>query len=427
MRIIKNSLAHKILAYLARAGGIPRKNLYTAFQQQVSYNHFSQITKRLINEGYLEIYREKNLNHIRMGERGRLELREKARNNPEDPAWNTTCVKPRNKQEKKRIELVAGVLGLCEGANIKTLATEKPPLQDLFETKNEEKIHNVKQALNQGVFYSTQEIRKSYSEYGGVGEEFSNWSRLIGIVIIKNKISFVYSINNKLIRWIITCEKRTVDTISNFLLQSKIIRENVCIPQKPNCIIAGKGYSMIPKLVYGRKWGNIKGEEKGIEKHRARVAKDNINAHNLSRVYGSAYYVPIERGGRDLFRVSAQLDENTKRAIFDKWLSDKNKTITVVPLETGRYPEGITLNREHIVYMPYIDLIELEYHKKQNLPKHFVIPTKTQEAVSRVMGPNILSARNLKGAQIEFSRYDKNGIPVVQPAFQKKHRKETGT
>ena len=389
MRIIKNSLAHKILAYLARAGGIPRKNLYTAFQQQVSYNHFSQITKRLINEGYLEIYREKNLNHIRMGERGRLELREKARNNPEDPAWNTTCVKPRNKQEKKRIELVAGVLGLCEGANIKTLATEKPPLQDLFETKNEEKIHNVKQALNQGVFYSTQEIRKSYSEYGGVGEEFSNWSRLIGIVIIKNKISFVYSINNKLIRWIITCEKRTVDTISNYLLQSKIIRENVCIPQKPNCIIAGKGYSMIPKLVYGRKWGNIKGEEKGIEKHRARVAKDNINAHNLSRV-------------------------------------DKNKTITVVPLETGRYPEGITLNREHIVYMPYIDLIELEYHKKQNLPKHFVIPTKTQEAVSRVMGPNILSARNLKGAQIEFSRYDKNGIPVVQPAFQKKHRKETG-
>lgn len=108
-------------------------------------------------------------------------------------------------------------------------------------------------------------------------------------------------------------------------------------------------------------------------------------------------------------RLACVMGEKEKEEACDRWF-DSVKGVTRI--KSLPYHQGTAANGHRVVYMPYMDLIELEFYRNQGDPCHFVIPAATQEAVSRVMGPLLLSAQSLKGTKLKYRRYDSKGAPV---------------
>lgn len=401
MRLFDDALALAILEYLASTGGVPRKNLYTPFVGY-AYRYYAKTVKRLLDEGYLEIYRYERINHIHLTKEGKAALADKEKDVLiREPKSNSA-------KKKRRQALVVDVVGLCEANEIAVCEAEKPKLAQLFAKPISEETETFfKSKLKTGIFYSSGDIRQAYMQIMGKNE-IANWSRLVGIVLLGRSLTFVYSVNRSLIKWMAGSEDRTVKFIIQFLLKSELIRSCIKFYEHPWCIVCGRGFSMVPKIVTGRKWGRVS-EDENSERYKARFARDHINAHNLAKVFGAAYYVTSDRRGVDDFKFAAMLNVDTRERLCDKWFSETNTVTRVTAF--GKH-QGLSSKRERVVYMPYIDLIELEYYKKQGEPCHFVIPAGTQESVSRVMGPLLLSARSLKGKVLTYKRYDSMGALV---------------
>lgn len=406
MRLYESTLAVDILDYLNRVGGIPRKQLYTPFSEY-SYRYYASIVKRLLDESYLESYSYNRINHVRLTSGGLNALIEKTESSKEIKNQSAKADSPK---KKKRLLLVADVIGLCKAAGFLIDEKDKPLLEDLFD-RGAAPIPDTQKAtfersLKTGLFYSSGEIRKAYTNILG-RSEIANWSRLVGIVFFGKNLSFLYGVGGNLIQWRTSCEDRTIKHIVSFLLKSDIIKNNITFYEHPNCIICGRGYTLIPKIIYGRKWGKIS-EEKRTENFHRVIARDHINSHNLAKVFSSAYYVTVNKDGVDNFKLATMLDKNTKERLCDKWF-DKRPTVSRV--KTFAYHQGWTSKRERVVYMPYVDLIELEFYKNQGVACHFVLLKGTQDAVSRVMGPLFLSAKSLDGSFLKYKQYDANGAP----------------
>lgn len=406
MRMFDNALSILILEHLHKCGMTPRKNLYTPFSSY-GYRYYASIVQRLINEGYLEVVRYKELNHVKITPKGEKALLEKYGKKSE---LNEIKAKDASPKMRKRQMLVSEVIGLCEANGFYT-GKGHPPLVHLYgigdQTEIRESEAEFEEHLTEGIFYSAGEIRLAFIEVVGKNE-IANWSRLVGVVLFGHRMTFVYSVGESLIRWMPSCEDRTVSMVQYFLMRSDIIRTHITQDEHPSCIVCGRGMTMIPKIVTGRKWGRIS-DNKTTETGRAKFARDHINSHNLGKVFGAAYYVTVERHGVSDFRLACMIDEAKKEELCDSWFGSIE---TATRLKTLPYHQGVSRTRARVIYMPYMDLIELEFYRKQGEPAHFVIPSGTQEAVSRVMGPLLLSARSLKGTILKFNRYDANGASL---------------
>lgn len=399
LNFFKGSLTEKVLGYLVANGGLRRKDLYVPFSDY-EYTRYTRVVKRFIDEGYAEVYKADRCDHIRVTAAGVEALREKQGADAAKPK------KPSNAKGVKRQQLVAPVIGLCHANGFAYAGEEKPALESLFETgapEPEDKKRDFDDLLQNGVFYTSGEIRTALMKVTG-SNDLTLWTRLIGVVLLKENLTFIYSVGDALIQWVSSREESAVSAIARFLLNSPVISQHITFYRKPNCIVCGKGFTMIPKIVYGRTWGRVD-EEKDLTK----LARDHINSHNLGKVFAFAYYVTVDRRGIDDFKLACLLDEAKREEICDKWFE---KVGTATRIKNYAYHQGLTAKRERVVYMPYIDLIELEFYQKQNVPCHFVIPRNTQEGVARVMGPLLLSARSLDGMRLKHNQYDKLGIKM---------------
>lgn len=408
MRLIEDALSICIMEYLYEVKEIHRKNLSIPFSNY-NYKYYARIVKRLIDEGYIEVFKKNRVNYVRLTSEGLAEyLHKQKMANGKIPKKNSK--RQYTKGAKRRESLVINALGLCEGCGIITAEDEKPPLEELVKNRGAESEYyenEFESCLESGVFYSSKEIRQAYIKVNG-RNEIANWTRLVGVVFIKHRMTFIYSIGDTLIKWRSGSEDRTVTFIKDFLIGSDCIKRHIENTKYASCIICGKGISMIPKIVMGRRWGKIE-ESKDTERYRAVIAKDHINSHNLSKVFSSAYYVPMNKNGVNSFLIACMIGEAEKETACNKWF---DSVAGVTRIESLPYHQGVSGKGERIVYMPYIDLIELEFYKKQGDPCHFVIPKGTQEAVSRVMGPLLLSAQGLKGTKLKYRRYDDKGSPI---------------
>lgn len=397
---IKNTLRYEILSYLNKSGGIPRKNLYTPFAQS-NYKYYARTLSEMIKQGQIEVYRYKQLNHVRITEAGKVYLSERKVEEIKRSV-NKEQKKPRNKKAEKRLSLVNDVRGLCEGCGF--LVDDKPDLARLM-SNYEYSREEWSKAENQGVFYTTGEIRKAYMATRGKNE-LMNMARLIGVVILKGHLSYVYAIGDKLIKWLDTNERRTVEAIESFLCDIEPIKRSIKDSTR-NAIIVGRGYAMIPKLVTGRRFGKI--EEGTKERFRAVIAKDHINAHNLGKVFDSAYYVQASRQGISPFRIAALLSEDTREYVINQWYD----TATGIRRVKGnQYTYGLNSAMERVVYLPFVNLIELEYYRNQGEAAHFVLEKQISEAISRSVGPLWITMRDLQGNRLNPKRYDKNGYLI---------------
>lgn len=411
----KESLGVEILRYLNQSGRIPRKNLYTPFCTNTSYRYYARIVQALIKDGHVGVERFNRKNYVYITERGRERLQ--AAYEEDEQAVNEIAeeyANPKSAKQKRRTRLVADVVGLCAANGFRTSTDDKPPLDAIVRTKVGMPEHQAlkeetKEAIGEGIYYSLAEVRSAYISIVGKNE-LANWTRLVGIALFNGHLSFLYSVNASLIQWMPSNEKRSVDFIVAFLRMSDILRELIDFRPYQSCIVCGEGMTMIPKLVTGRKWGRNDGAQ-NTERYRAKFAASHINAHNLSKVYSSAYYAPTSRYGVDMFRLAAMLDTQIHEQIADRWYSDIS---TAIRLKTLRYYQGVTTNgkNERVVYLPCIDLIELEYLAHQGVPCHIVTAKGTQQAVARVLGPLVLSMRSLTGERLSYKAYDEHGAPI---------------
>ena len=407
LRLFENALSIEIMEYLFEVREIHRKNLYLPFASY-NYAYYARILKRLIDEGYITVFKKNRVNYIRLSDKGEKALIKK-QVMTKDEAAQRKKQRQYAPRAKKREQLVSNVLILCEGGGF-IIGDDKPPLEMLFTKKGHqsEKYENqFEDGLRNGMFYTSKEIRQAYIEVIGKSE-IANWSRLVGIVFMGTKLTFVYSVGDTLIKWRSGSEDRTVELIRDFLIKSDCVKRNIENPKYPNCVICGKGMSMIPKIVIGRRWGRITDDE-DVERFRAAISRDHINSHNLAKAFASAYYVPVNKNGLNGVRLACMMGEKEKEDACDRWFESVKGVTRIKSLP---YHQGTAANGHRVVYMPYMDLIELDFYRKQGDSCHFVIPAGTQEAVSRVMGPLLLSAQSLKGTKLKYRRYDSKGAPA---------------
>lgn len=408
MRFVADALSVRLLEHLAKVGEIPRKTLYTAFSETYNYRYYARTVKRLIDEGYIDTGKRNSMVHVRLSQKGEHALTSMFDGKEETPQ---IAQHPTNRQEQNRMVLVADVIALCKANGFRTDEDEKPLLRDLYQIPVSASIREeFVDAVNDGVYYSSRELRSAYMDVMG-NNEIANWTRLIGILLYKGTLSFLYSTGGKLIKWMPTNEDRTVKFITAFLSQSDIISDTITFYPYPSCIICGKGYTMIPKIVMGRRWGRIEPDDKFIERSRAHIAKNHINSHNLAKVFCAAYYVSADASGTRNFRLASVLSEAKKNQICNDWFRKNSEY--AMRSQSRKFYQGITVAKhEGVVFMPYIDLIELEYYKKQGDPCHFIIPKGTQDAVSRVMGPLLLSAQTVNHETLQYKKYDQYGAAI---------------
>lgn len=430
MNIRTKTLANDILSYLNENGEVVRKNLYVPFSEY-AYQYYARTLRRLIDEGYVETKRV-SLNSVTttrvfLTKKGQEVLRDSAEGIPNKKKKKDSKPKPRRQQ------LIVPVTGLCAANGFLVSPDEKPRLESLFPTQRvtgeaqkdlrrpnerrpepqsgqiEAQKDYFETCLETGIFYSSTELRKAYLTIFAKNEVM-NLSRLVGVLLFRGSLKYVYSVGEVLIEWRSSCEEKTVKAIQRFLFASPIIRSALSVEPRdvPECIVVGKGMTMIPKLVYGRRWGRTQ-EKDTHEKLKSVLAVNHANAHNFAKVFSAAYYVSNDKRGIESFRLAAMMTRERSEELCDKWY---NEVPSVTRVRAFGYHLGLTSKRERVTYMPNIDLIELEYYKKQGEPMHFVIPMGTQEAISRVMGPLLLSAQSLKGNQLKYNPYDKHGAPV---------------
>lgn len=410
MGFYKESLGVEILRYLNRAGQVPRKNLYTPFVEY-SYRYYARVVQQLLHEGNVKIVRNNRINCVAITESGKAQLanlyaddKEKMRYIQEEKRIAYTS------KQRKRQKLVSDMEGLCQANGFYISAADKPKLAELIHASSLDAYTSFRQAVETGVYYSMNEIRSAYIEIIGKNE-LANWTRLIGILFFKGHLSFLYSIDKTLIQWMASNEQRSVDFILNFLRRSSAITQTVQFYEHPSCIICGEGMTMVPKLVTGRKWGRTDDDE-NAERYKAKCASTHINAHNLGKVFCTAYYVPCGKAGVNIFRLAAMLSEPMRERAADSWFTSVS---TVTRLNTLSYHQGVTTNlkRERVVYMPCIDLIEFDFLRKQDTSCHIVVPKGFQQATARTLGPLVISIRSLEGEKLKFNPYDKHGAPIT--------------
>lgn len=403
MRFFTDALSVQILEHLNRGGEVQRKSLYVPFSQY-NYNYYARILRRLITENYVETVTRNRATYIRLTPKGIDAIKANG-------GIVEKQAKPYDKKAQRRLALVTDAVSMCKANDFRTEPEEKPELEELYTRPvSESVIDFFKTCVNDGVFYSSRELRSAYTAVMG-NNEIANWTRLIGVILYKGNLSFLYSTGDKLIKWMPSNEERTVKFIADFLFYSDTISSLITRFPYPSCIICGKGYTMIPKIVMGRRWGRIETDDKFTERSRAHIAKSHINSHNLAKVFASAYYVPVGINGVQSFRLAAALNDPKKNLICNDWFS-KNDDFATRSLSKPLY-QGMTVgNRETVIFSPYIDLIELEMYRKQGEPAHFILPKGTQEAVARVMGPQILSANTINWEPLSYHNYDIYGAAV---------------
>lgn len=410
MAFYQNSLGLQILQHLNRSGQMPRKNLYTPFVSY-AYEYYRQVVQKLIEDGYIQISKDKRkrINCVSITAKGQEELLKHHNSSKEEAETiKKETGKAKTPKEKKRAKLVADVEGLCIANDFLVSAAEKPSFASLF-SDDECVAEEFAQAVEQGVYYTTKEIRDAYISLIGKNE-IANWTRLIGVLFRNRSIFFLYSVDKVLIKWMASCEERTVGSIIDFIKRSGIITDNILILPAQTCVVCGEGMTMIPKIVTGRKWGRTR-EGENSERYRKKAAASSINSHNLSKVFCVAYYVPGNKTGVEMFNYATGLTEQNKERLADNWF---NSITTAIRLKTLSYHQGVTTNNknERVVFIPCVDLIELEFLKGQNVPCHMIVPKGTEQGIARVMGPLILSMRSITGEILSFERYDETGAPL---------------
>lgn len=294
------------------------------------YKSLTLAVRNAIKHGYVEVFRKDESNHLRISPDGIKYIRTTAKDSLDSEKRAT--MKRRFKGEQgRRLNRVETTSCMCRAAGIKLAKEEGIQLTNILNTntKDYEKFME-NYFYNKGLLFLSDELSATIKATNTVGEEYTTgMSRLVGAIINSKGIYYLYCTLDKLMKWIISYEKRRVSAITALLQNSNAATENqdfqtACSIQ-PKSIIIGKTCAMIPKIITGDKYGkNIKraGE--------ATITNKLMTLANLEEVYKHNYFVPTDTLGVELLSRTVTLTRDDLNQMIEMWLSEMTDKHTIL-------------------------------------------------------------------------------------------------
>ena len=264
---------------------------------------------------------------------------------------------------------------------------------------------------DKGLLFLSDEISATIKTSTTMGEEYTlGQSRLVGIVINRTGISFLYCTLDKLMRWVVSYEQRRVSAVMELLKSSSLAATDedfatIC-NMSPKCIVIGKTCAIVPKIITGDKYGKAIDSTDIIKIHNATRL---LTLTNLEQVYKYSYFVPTSSIGVELLTRTAALTRNELNEMISVWLDEMAESHTTVT--TGRYVEAyINEQKCKTITLPVIEFEELEYQKNGRVPYHVVCERGTQDGISRALGSKVLDFKDFDNIPMPAHKYDDDGI-----------------
>lgn len=251
------------------------------------------------------------------------------------------AMKRRIKGEQGRLTRVETTLCMCRAAGIQPAKEASIKLIDVLDPEQDAAQTFMNDFFyDKGLLFLSDEISATIKTSTTMGEEYTlGQSRLVGIVINRTGISFLYCTLDKLMRWVVSYEQRRVSAVMELLKSSSLAATDedfatIC-NMSPKCIVIGKTCAIVPKIITGDKYGKAIDSTDIIKTHNATRL---LTLTNLEQVYKYSYFVPTSSIGVELLTRTAALTRNELNEMISVWLDEMAESHTTVT--TGRYVEA---------------------------------------------------------------------------------------
>lgn len=421
--IYYGSLPMNILFYLFDYGDIKRclfVSIFAEYSEQVIW----RAIRKLLQSGLIEEYKNKpvgeskTVRYLTLSPAGKkvvLELQ--SEHEDELSGQNTFAEELQNIRGQKRKELVLRSYSTLRSQGVLVDECNKPSLSVLLSPTHapiskidEENIRNMQ---DMGAYYSMTEIRTVAGAIYGDGP--LNQTRCVGILIRRRKIYFLYNMESKLIYFNTSLEKRTTQTILLYFNKSYLsdtlfdFRGAMTGP----CILFGENYGCIPKLMYGRKRGQMELDEYGevVEYGNWEMDKNWLTMRRINEVFPQAYFVSL-RHPSDFISIIT----DTPKELFSKAIKNWTSAHPDMRLSSdGTISQAVFKESQERIFI-WLDnsLSSLYALFRAPYPVHVVVTESgAEEAISRILGERLLSIRTTDDEILEPSRYSNTGHKLI--------------
>lgn len=426
-QVKEGTLKHNILEILQECCVIPRRDIGFSFpdrktgQPRTNDRSIRHAIQELIADNYIAVYHKKReycyltkngweqLNHIRAMQGIPMGLSD----------WTTIRKSTFNRQL-----MIGEAVNICHAAGLGAFPSEKPHLTALIQaesgrtypeytTANKLRYKNVgmdmTDILQKGVFYQSREVKEllRFHEL----EDFTGYSRFVGIILTSNDLYFVYNTLDRLIRWYETAESRIIRCISSLFADCTRYQHQYQSPDEAKGIIFAQGDSMIPALVTGHKYGHV----------RSNLGNDTIK-HPLKQIHASvihhshSYMIPTNKDGIIHLRNAIHLTSQTIAAL-NQIQADKNRQFLYSPqnayVQLVRREDGIST-----AFLPWYNVKQLQWIRENLRCVHVITYPNFLPYISKSLGLALKGASHADtGEPLWFPRYDDSGEEITNKSL----------
>ena len=307
---------------------------------------------------------------------------------------------------------------MCRAAGIKLAKEEHIRLENVLNADADDYARFMDDYFyDKGLLFLSDELSATIKAEQTVGEEYTTgMSRLVGVIVNCKGIFYVYCTLDRLMRWIISYERRRVAAISRLFESSDAAKANddfaeVCA-SVPKSVIIGKTCAMIPKIITGNKYGKV------VENaSRSTITDKLMTLANLEQVYACNYFVPTNTLGVELLSRTVTLTRSDLNSMIEMWLSEMTERYTTV--SSREYVEAYIEDQEDKTLMLFCagpgealtqdNLVSIERKKVQAQTQTRVeaqseaesqVEAKVEtKAETRKEAPNVKVIRVVKGGK----------------------------
>lgn len=460
----KNSAARAILEYAFFTPAFSRRDIMMAISWRVE-SVIADAVKKLCGLGYIRQLEPKSKTSEKpfwaITPDGRLYLARQSdyfRINKDRflPATYKAALK-----YKTRLSLYAFV----HGAGIRIFPTMKPSFASFVSMSNPKAIVSpvteddpryisipagqLPAILEDGIFYSTPEIREGLESLGRHTDEFLS-TRCLGVVFTGENIFLLYNSQKSAVVMARYTENMFLHMISTVFIN------RLGWSRKPICLLTGKTYALAPAITMGYVHGRMSYEKQRDIEIREKIKDLPLNQANdllskesarLSKAKDIAAKKRAHAGGDSNSR------KNFFNAVDDAEYDEiyyvpvgKNHTLTLNALietdrdqliESGRewfqshkgfgyrgahelVNGDCFLSKTEAAYLPVVDCKALSELRDRTAPVSVVTDPGIADCISHCLGRIAADFYDMDtGEKIEFRRYDEYGYPLGEDRYEK--------
>lgn len=408
-KIEDGTLRDNLLVFLATSGPISKKALHTPFKAMYSTQYYSRAYRKLLSDGYIHESKSNGHIEVRLTRDGAAAIRSM---HPTREVAKAPAAK--DYMKKRRQQMQASTRAVLAGANIVVSGAAKPILQRLQQSDSEEEAR-FSRSVERGIFYSSSELKQICKAQNG-SSEYLYSSRLLGIILYKESIFYVYNIGQKLIEMYPKREIKTITAVQKALNNIKIIADSVAIENTGTCILFGNLKSMLVKVYRGNAYGKATNNlPKGKKDQMARWQSVHATFEMFHIIFNRIYFASCDTHGAEALKTIKKMYDSksgTPDDVCKEIVEQANAILDGTCRNMGFMPK----TGENIVPMPVIEMVDMDTYirelKSRNITATVYGAKIYADVLSRCFGKTIskyISTETLENVPIFF--YDNDGYP----------------